>query len=102
MLRPVESMGGEDAARTSGFEVKNGYFEDTHFQMALTSAKFAKDNIYTSSIDRSIRIWNRKTGQLIDSLTGHKGTVNKIKVSEDENQLVSIDLKGGIKFWDVK
>ncbi|MDI9257909.1 WD40 repeat domain-containing protein [Flavobacterium sedimenticola] len=100
-IRPVESIGGEDAARTSGFLVKNGFFEDTHYQMALTSAKFAKNRIYTASIDKSIRVWDKETGTLIDNLIGHKGTVNKIKVNATENQLVSIDLLGGIKFWNL-
>ncbi len=100
-LRSAESIGGEDAARTSGIEVKNGYFEDTNYQMALTSAKFGRDKIFTSSIDRSIRIWDKNTGQLLRSITGHNGTVNKIKVSPDKNQLVSIDLKGGIQFTQI-
>lgn len=101
-LRPVESMGGEDVARTKGLTIKDGYFEDLNYQMALTSAKFAKDKIFTSSIDHSIRVWDKKTGQLIESLTGHNASINKIKVSKNEEQLVSVDLKGGIRFWDIK
>lgn len=101
-LRPVESLGGEDAARTAGIEVKNGYFEDTNYQMAITNAKFANDKIYTASIDRSIRVWDKSTGKLIDNLTGHKGSISKMKVTSDETQVVSIDLMGLIKFWNVK
>ena len=100
-LRPVESIGGEDAARTEGLAVENGYFEDPKYQMALTSAKFAKNKIFTSSIDRSIRVWDKNTGKLLTSLTGHIATVNKIKVNMNEDQVVSIDLKGGLKFWEV-
>lgn len=100
-LRPAESIGGEDAARTYGIEVKDGYFEDPNYQMAITSSRFTNDKIFTASIDRSIRVWDKSTGNLIDSLTGHKGTVNKIKVNNNNDQLVSIDLKGGIKFWDL-
>ncbi|NOT94280.1 WD40 repeat domain-containing protein [Ferruginibacter sp.] len=100
-LRSAESIGGEDAARTYGIEIKDGYFEDTDYQMALTSAKFGRDKVFTSSIDRSIRIWDKYTGQLLMAITGHKGTVNKIKVSPDKLQLVSIDLKGGIQFTQI-
>lgn len=100
-LRPVESMGGEDAARTAGLKVENGYFEDPHYQMALTQAKFAQKIILTASIDRSIRVWDKQTGSLLKSLTGHKATVNKIKVNKSETQIVSVDLQGGIRFWDV-
>lgn len=102
MLRPVESMGGEDAARTQGLKLQDGYFEDPHYQMALTTAKFAKNKIYTASIDRSIRVWDKNNGQLLDSYTGHKATINKLKISKDESQIVSIDLLGGIKFWNTK
>lgn len=78
-----------------GLLIMNGY------SMQLTMVRFAKDKIYTASIDRSIRVWNKDTGLLIKSLTGHKATVNKIRVNQAETQIVSIDLKGGIKFWDV-
>lgn len=100
-LRPVESLGGEDAARTAGFKVENGYFADTAFQMALTDAKFSNNKIFTSGIDRSIRIWDMTTGNLSKSFTGHNATVNKIEVSPNQKQLVSIDLKGTVKFWEI-
>ncbi len=100
-LRKVESIGGEDAARTAGLKVSNGYFEDPNYQMAITYARFSKNKIFTSSIDRSIRIWDKSTGQLVNSLTGHQATINKMKVSKFGTQLVSVDLKGGIRFWDI-
>lgn len=70
--------------------------------MNLTTAKFAKNKVFTASIDRSIRVWDKKTGELLKSLTSHKGTVNKLRVANDESQLVSIDLKGGIQFWNLE
>ncbi len=71
-------------------------------QMQLNVAKFAKNFIYTGSIDRSVRVWDKYTGKLITTLIGHKGSISKIKVTSDETQVVSVDLKGVIKFWDVK
>ncbi len=71
------------------------------YQMQLTVAKFAGNKIYTAGIDRSIRVWNRETGSYIKTLTGHTGTINKILISVDERQMVSADLKGGVKFWSV-
>lgn len=101
-LRPVESLGGEDAARTAGFNVENGYFADTAFQMALTDAKFCNNKIFTSGIDRSIRVWDKSNGNLLQSFTGHTATVNKIEASPNQKQLVSIDLKGAVKFWQIE
>jgi len=76
-------------------------YEDP-YSMNLTTAKFAKNKIFTASIDRSVRVWDKKTGELLKSLTDHKATVNKLKVSKDESQLVSIDLKGGIQFLNLE
>lgn len=70
-------------------------------EMKLNEAKFAKEFIYTGGIDRSIRVWNKDSGKLIATLAGHKGSISKIKVTTDETQVVSIDLKGVIKFWNV-
>lgn len=86
---------------THDIEDESKVYEDD-YSMNLTTAKFAKNKIYTASIDRSIRVWDKKTGELLKSLTDHKATVNKLKVSKDENQLVSIDLKGGIQFWNLE
>lgn len=71
------------------------------YQMQLNAAKFAKKYIYTASIDRSLRVWDKNSGKLITTLQGHKGSISKLKVTNEETQLVSIDLKGVIKFWDV-
>ena len=78
----------------------DGYLIMEGYNMQLTMVRFIKDKICTASIDRSIRVWDKSTGDLIETLKGHKATVNRIKVNKSENQLVSIDLKGGIKFWD--
>jgi WD40 repeat protein len=85
---------------THDIEDESKVYEDD-YSMNLTTAKFAKDKIFTASIDRSIRVWDKKTGTLLKSLTDHKGTVNKLKVSKDESQLVSTDLKGGIQFLNL-
>jgi WD40 repeat protein len=72
------------------------------YNMQLTSAKFALSKIYTASIDRSIRVWDKNSGELISTLTGHKGSISKMKVSNDQKQVVSVDLKGVIRFWEVE
>lgn len=79
----------------------NTEFFEIPYQMQLNAAKFAKNFIYTASIDRSIRVWDKNTGNLITTLKGHKGSISKLKVTNNETQIVSIDLKGVIKFWDV-
>lgn len=99
-LRSIEHFESSviERIKQAGLTIENGYFEDPNYHMPLTAAKFGKDKIFTSSIDRSIRVWDKNTGHLLKSITGHKATINKIKVSPDQSQLVSIDLKGGIQF----
>lgn len=79
---------------------EDGYLILDGYHMQLTMVRFLNDKFCTASIDRSIRIWDKSTGKLLDTLKGHKATVNRIKVNNNKKQLVSIDLKGGIKFWD--
>jgi WD40 repeat protein len=86
---------------THDIEDNSKVYED-QYSMYLTTARFAKNKIFTASIDRSIRVWDKETGELLKSLTDHKGTVNKLRVSKDEKQLVSVDLKGGIQFWNIE
>jgi WD40 repeat protein len=85
---------------THDIEDNSKVYEDS-YSMNLSTARFAKNKIFTASIDRSIRVWNKETGELLKTLTDHKATVNKLKVSKDEKQLVSVDLKGGIHFWNI-
>lgn len=74
---------------------------DIPYNMQIKAARFAKNKIFTGSIDRTVRIWDKETGELLQTLNKHKATISKIKVSKDEKQVVSVDLKGGIQFWDV-
>lgn len=71
------------------------------FHMQLTAAIFAGSRIYTAGIDRTLRVWGRESGQLLQTLTGHKGSISKLRLSGDKKQVVSADLKGTIKFWKV-
>lgn len=68
----------------------------------LTTGLLSENHVYTSSIDRSIRKWDKNKGRLIEDLLGHRATISAMDISKAENQLVSVDLKGGIKFWDLE
>jgi WD40 repeat protein len=72
------------------------------YHMQLTAARFAGAHIYSAGIDRTICVWDLSTGKLERTLTGHKGTISKLKVSGGGKQVVSVDLKGGIRFWEVE
>ena len=66
--------------------------------MQLTTACIAKQTVCTGGIDRSVRLWDITTGELKDELLEHRATISSIKSTEDQSQIVSVDLKGGIFF----
>ena len=81
------------------FDQRDKMLGEIPFSMKLTKGKLADTRIFTAGIDRSIRVWSVEDGELIDSWTGHQATISDLKVNRDQSQLVSIDLKGNIKFW---
>lgn len=70
--------------------------------LALTDGIISENHIFTSGIDRSIRMWKKDSGTLIEDLLGHRATISAMALSGDGKQLVSVDLKGGIKFWQIE
>ena len=71
------------------------------YHMALTKALFSEEKIYSCGIDRTIRIWDRKSGELISEWIKHNATISGIKIARSSDQVVTVDLKGGIFFWDL-
>ncbi len=70
--------------------------------LSLTTGILSNEYVFTSGIDRSIRMWNRDSGVLMEDLLGHRATIIAMDLSGDGMQLVSVDLKGGIRFWELK
>lgn len=69
--------------------------------MQLTTACISKQIVCTAGIDRSIRFWDINTGELIDELLEHRATVSSMKSTAKQDQIVSVDLKGGIFFTEM-
>lgn len=57
----------------------------------ITSLALAPDGqvIASASYDKTIKLWNLKTGQLINTLTGHNSWVRSIAISPDGQTLAS-------------
>jgi len=58
---------------------------------SVKSVAISSDNKYivSASADKTIKIWNLKTGKLIKTLKGHIGSVNSIAISSDNKYIVS-------------
>jgi hypothetical protein len=55
----------------------------------------------SGSWDKTIKIWNLETGELIGTLTGHSDRVNSVAISGDGKMLVSGSSDETIKFWNL-
>lgn len=58
--------------------------------------------IASASFDKSIKIWEGKTGKYLTSLRGHVSAVYQISWSADSRLLVSGSSDSTLKVWDVK
>ncbi|GIY64195.1 notchless protein homolog 1, partial [Caerostris extrusa] len=70
----------------------------------INDVKFSPDMrfIATASFDKSIKLWNGKTGKYISSLYGHVQQVYQIAWSSDSRLLVSGSADSTLKVWDMK
>ncbi len=70
----------------------------------LTSVSFSADGqqIATSSLDKTVRVWDAKSGETLRVLEGHTGAVATVSFSPDGIRLVSGSSDGSLRLWDVK
>jgi len=48
-----------------------------------------------------VRIWDARTGELLERLRGHRSCVWSVALTPDGRGLVSGSLDGTLKYWDV-
>src|SRR5690606_9887588 len=63
------------------------------YQMQLNAAKFARNKIYTAGIDRTIRVWDKESDQLLQTLQGHQVSTSQLRVSPNQAPVVTVGLK---------
>ena len=56
----------------------------------------------SGSIDKTIKIWDRKTGQELLTLKGHYGSVLSVAVSPDGKRIFSGSERKRIRIWDAR
>jgi WD40 repeat protein len=57
--------------------------------------------VLTGSIDGILRLWNRETGETIQTFTGHKGGVMSCAFSPDGEEVLSGSDDGTLRLWNV-
>lgn len=106
LLEDPDSFKIEDDLNEVKFQEKIFKLDD-----GVTTVAISPDSsiLAAGSLDRTIRLWDIESGQLIDRLdsenelgTGHKDSVYSIAFTHDGTQLVSGSLDRSIKLWDLK
>ena len=59
-------------------------------------------NLFSASADKTIKIWNLATGQVIRTLSGHTSAVNYLAISPDSKTLFSASADKTIKVWNIE
>ncbi|OLL25415.1 putative E3 ubiquitin ligase complex SCF subunit sconB [Neolecta irregularis DAH-3] len=67
---------------------------------AIMCLQFDDNTLITGSFDRTIRVWNVKTGVLLRTLKGHDGPVSCLGF--DDEKLFSGGLDGSVRLWDYR
>ncbi len=73
-------------------------------QLQINSLDMSRNNQYiaTASHDKTVRLWNFETGQLIKILSGHKKAVNCVKFAPDSQTLLTTSADQTAKIWDLE
>ncbi|MEH2124303.1 CHAT domain-containing protein [Nostoc sp.] len=68
----------------------------------IRSLAFSPDGktILSGSNDKTVRLWDVETGQLLHLLTGHRDRVKGVGISPDRQLLLSCSADGNVKAWD--
>ena len=70
----------------------------------VSSAAYSPDGtrIVTSSIDKTVRIWDARTGIQLAILAGHGDAVNSASYSPDGARIVTASSDGAARVWDAR
>jgi WD40 repeat protein len=87
--------------RTSGWKLVKQWrgHHDSIYAIAISPDG---KTLATGSYDRTIQLWNAKTGENLKSLTGHNGPVNGLSFHPSSKLLASASGDRTVKLWSVK
>ncbi len=77
--------------------------EPSQKDAGVTSVAISPDALYVAagSLDKIVRVWDARTGYLLERLEGHKDSVYSVAFAPDGKTLVSGSLDKTLKLWDM-
>jgi len=75
----------------------------TGHQQLVNQVNFSPDGrlLASASFDKSVKLWDGKTGKFLKSLRGHVGAVYQVTWSHDSRLLLSGSKDSTLKVWDI-
>ncbi|HRI80276.1 MAG TPA: hypothetical protein PLR06_12145, partial [Cyclobacteriaceae bacterium] len=72
-------------------------------EMAVVAIAISPDSNYvaTGSKDKSVKLWEMRSGREVRSFLGHESTVNVVKFSHDGKFLLTGSSDKSVRAWDV-
>ena len=97
-LEQWDTETGEKLFNFGGPSPWNGKWHDD----AILALTYSPDGrfVASGSEDKTIRIWDARTGKLVRSLAGHAYDVNRLAFSPDGNRIASASPNGIVKIWN--
>jgi WD40 repeat protein len=91
------------SANFSGSQICDWNFNPQGHEMGVNSAIYTMDGekIISASSDKTIKIWNVRTGDCIKTLTGHSSSVNSVELAPNSRHIISASDDNTIKLWDI-
>jgi len=99
-IQPSQSL-KQPPVQSSGSSVVRSLVGHSGAVWAIATSPLG-DVLASGSFDKTIKIWNQKTGELIRTLSGHSDSVRAIAISQDGSLLASGSSDTTIKIWNLQ
>lgn len=100
-----EVLSGSVDGRVRRYDLRMGQLFSDYVSSPITCTCFSRDGQCTlvSSLDSTLRLLDKDTGELLGEYTGHKNQEYKLDccLSERDTHVVSCSEDGKVYFWDL-